>query len=131
MVLLMTLTLALACLTEAIYFEARSESIAGQIAVAQVIMNRVSDDRWPNDTCSVVHQKHQFSYYWDGKPEVYKDKKSKQKAARLAEMIYFGTVIDITDGSLYYHTLDSNPDWDWSKIKRTMTLDNHIFYKDK
>lgn len=119
------------CLQEALYFESRSESLAGQLAVGLVVMNRVRDKRWPNNVCDVVHQKWQFSYYSDGKPEVYNDKKAKELAWIRAEQVFFGTIIDFTESSLYYHALSVQPDWDYSKIERTMTLDNHVFYKDK
>ncbi len=55
------------CLVEAVYFESRDENVGGQLAVAFVVMNRVKDKRWPSSVCGVVHQKNQFSYYWDGK----------------------------------------------------------------
>ncbi len=120
------------CLQEALYFESRSESLAGQLAVGLVVMNRVRDKRWPNNVCDVVHQPYQFSYYSDGKPEIYKDKKAKQVAGLLAEQVFFGTVVDFTEGSLYYHaTWSGLPKWDYNKIERVMTLDDHIFYKDK
>lgn len=120
------------CLQEAIYFESRSEGIAGQLAVGLVVMNRVRDKRWPDNVCDVVHQKWQFSYYSDGKPEIYHDKKAKQLAWNRAEQVFYGTVVDFTEGSLYYHTNYVEPEsWDYSKIKRTMSLDNHIFFKDQ
>lgn len=60
---------AVLCLQSAIYFEARSEPIPAQTAVAQSILNRVDSKFFPNDVCSVVKQKNQYSWYWDGKPE--------------------------------------------------------------
>ena len=122
---------ALECLTEAIYFESRSESFAGQLAVAWVIKNRSEDNRWPDTYCEVAHQPWQFSYYFDGLPEVYSDKKAKSTAYRSADLVYHGTMLDFTQGALYYHTTSVKPDWDWSKIEVVMIVDNHIFYKDK
>lgn len=119
------------CLQEAVYFEARSEGRAGQIAVAQVVMNRARDDRWPDNACDVVHQPWQFSYYFDGKPEVYKDLRAKNVASVVAEMVYYGAMLDITDNSLYYHTLDVFPSWSYDKIKMVQVIDNHVFWKDK
>lgn len=119
------------CLQEAVYFEARSEGRAGQIAVAQGVMNRVRDDRWPNNTCDVVHQPWQFSYYFDGKPEVYKDFRAKNVASVVAEMGYYGSMLDITDNSLYYHSSRVIPDWHYDKIKMVQVIDNHVFWKDK
>lgn len=118
------------CLQEAIYFEARSESMAGQIAVGNVVMNRVHDARWPNNVCDVVHQPWQFSYYYDGKPEVFKDMKAKQKAGVVAEMVFYSMTLDITENSLYYHSTKIIPNWDYSKIELVTTIDNHVFWKD-
>ena len=78
---------ALTCLAQNIYFESRDQSTIGQIAVAEVTLNRVADPRWPNDVCSVVKQgptykwkktypiKHrcEFSWYCDGKSDKVKD----------------------------------------------------------
>jgi spore germination cell wall hydrolase CwlJ-like protein len=119
------------CLIEAVYFESRSESFAGQLAVAWVIKNRVEDSRWPNNYCEVVHQKWQFSYYWDGKPENYSDKAAKNSARHTAELVYSGVMLDFTEGAKYYHTTSVRPTWDWSKLEMVMLVDNHIFYRDK
>jgi len=118
------------CLQEAIYFESRSESLVGQLAVGLVIMNRVRDKRWPNNTCGVVHQKWQFSYYWDGQPEIYKDGKAKQRAGLVSEMVFYGTQLDFTEGSVYYFATRILPSWDFSKIERVATIDEHVFYRD-
>ena len=83
---------ALACLATAIYFEARGEPMVGQVAVAQVIMSRVSDERFPDNVCDVVKQgyyyswkpsvpirnKCQFSFWCDGKPETIKNQQAYQ-----------------------------------------------------
>lgn len=122
---------SLDCLTEAIYFESRSESFAGQLAVAWVIKNRVEDSRWPDSYCGVVHQKWQFSYYFDGLPEVYNDKKAKNSARHVAELVYYGTQLDFTEGANHYHTTNIRPSWNWSKLEVVMVVDNHMFYRDK
>jgi spore germination cell wall hydrolase CwlJ-like protein len=61
------------CLAAAIYFEARGEIQLDQIRVAETILNRVESKRYPNTVCEVVKQKHQFSFYWDGKKETIYD----------------------------------------------------------
>ena len=70
-------TTALLCLSANIYFEARSEKVDGQIAVAEVTLNRVRSDDYPDDVCSVVLQENsegcQFSWWCDGKPDVIND----------------------------------------------------------
>ena len=58
--------IAATCLAALIFFEARGESLEGQIAVGEVAINRVESPRWPNDICAVVMQKKQFSYTHDG-----------------------------------------------------------------
>ena len=60
---------SLLCLAHAVYWEARSEPIAGQLAVAQVVLTRVEHDAWPDGGCEVVHDPAQLSVYWDGEPE--------------------------------------------------------------
>ena len=67
---------ALSCIALNVYFEARSDNMSGQYAVAHVVLNRVASGRWPDDVCSVVHQgyekgkfKCQFTWYCDGKPD--------------------------------------------------------------
>ena len=82
-------------MSEAIYFEARGESIVGQIAVGNVALNRVHSKRFPNTVCKVVHQgvtykghmirnKCQFSYYCDGRPEKIKDAEAFVLASQVA-----------------------------------------------
>ena len=105
----------LACIAMAVYFEARSEPVAGQLAVAQVIINRVEDDKYPDTPCEVVTQavldksgqpvKHkcQFSFWCDGKSEEIKEHKAWVKAEEIARASLFAP-LDITEGSLYYHT---------------------------
>ena len=81
------------CLTEAIYFEARGESFQGQVAVAEVILNRVDNDRWPDTICGVVNQgtgrKYacQFSYTCDGIPDTVNDRGSWSKLGRIAKIM--------------------------------------------
>ena len=76
--------LAIMCLAMNVYWEARNQSIAGQVAVAQVTMNRVASPDYPNDVCGVVHQHKQFSWQWDGKSDVPKEDASWNKAQMVA-----------------------------------------------
>jgi N-acetylmuramoyl-L-alanine amidase len=102
------------CLVEAIYHEARSEPLMGMIAVANTILNRVYSKRYPNTICSVVHQgkyweghpvknKCQFSYWCDGKPEMFNDMASLKKSIGVAEMSLMGVVMRDTLNSTHYH----------------------------
>ena len=133
---------ALACMAVAIYFEARSEPLAGQIAVANVIVNRVMDDRYPDDVCEVITQgrlgskptdrirrgKCQFSFYCDGKSDTPKDEAAFRYAIDIASNILGGVWFDPTDGATHYHSIDVAPSWAKTKV-RIVRIENHIFYK--
>ena len=126
-------------LSYAIYFEARSESSAGQLAVGQVVLNRVKSPKWPATIRGVVTQGryegdlpklHQcaFSFWCDGIPEVVLNKKAWNKALRISEILLYKNNIDITDGADHYE-LKNNKPW-WSKdMKVKAIIDSHIFYK--
>lgn len=140
----MILEAALVCLTQNIYFESRSQSTAGQIAVAQVVMNRVDDERYPDNVCEVVKQgptyknwkgnvfpiKHkcQFSWYCDGKTDEMHDEFSFKKAENIASMVLEGFIPDITDGATHYHAVTVFPRWAFS-LQKTTVIDEHIFYR--
>jgi len=135
-------TSAALCLATAIYFEARGEPTVGQIAVANVIVNRAHDRRYPNTICEVVQQgptykwssnlpvRHrcQFSFYCDGKPEEIYDDSAFEKAVGIASRIISGDIVDITDGATHYHATRILPEWASSKTQ-TVTINNHIFYR--
>ena len=138
----MLFSTAAMCLATAIYFEARGEPIAGQIAVANVIVNRTEDRRYPNTVCEVVKQgptyrwathipvRHrcQFSFYCDGKKEVINDVHAFNKAVDIAKRTLNGEILDITEGATHYHALYVLPDWAATKT-HTVTINNHIFYR--
>ena len=83
----------LTCLAMNIYFEARSESTLGQHAVAQVTMNRVASDKYPNSVCDVVWQSGQFSWTNDGKSDVPKNKEAWEKAKHIAKRMVLATFL--------------------------------------
>lgn len=124
-----------ACLAEALYFEARGETVKGQFAVAEVIMNRVKSDRFPDTVCAVVNQgtgrKHQcqFSYTCDGYKEVIAEKKAHDRVSKVARTVLDGTVGGLTDGATYYHTSAVKPRWSRSFTK-TAKIGVHLFYRD-
>ena len=119
---------ALMCLALTIYFEARSEPIFGQIAVAQVVMRRVKDIRWPNTVCEVVWQTKQFSFTHDGKSDTPKDKKAWRTSRALAQATLNGGFQDFSQGANHYHAKEVKPYW-ISKLKYQITIGNHIFYR--
>ena len=130
------------CMAKNIYFEAAVESTAGKLAVAQVTLNRVNSNRFPNTICGVVKQgKHysngfpirdrcQFSWYCDGKhDEPFQGKMWKESAELARYVMKHPNLKDITDGSTHYHA-DYIPDPRWANPKeRTVKIDTHIFYK--
>ncbi|MGB0505992.1 MAG: cell wall hydrolase [Pikeienuella sp.] len=122
------------CLTEAIYFEARGENTRGQVAVAEVILNRVDSRRFPSTVCGVVLQGSerrnacQFSYACDGKPEVISERKAFAKAAKIAKMMLEGRPRVLTGAATHYHTTAVNPKWA-SKLTQTTQIGVHLFYR--
>ena len=132
---------ALACLATAIYFEARSESLEGQIAVANVILERVESRHYPNDVCSVVTQgvtypngipvknMCQFSFYCDGLPEVIHNKEAYKESEYVADLALNGIVYGPTAGATHYHTTYVNPDW-VDDFGYSHQVGTHIFYID-
>lgn len=133
---------ALTCMALAIYFEARAEPLVGQLAVANVIMNRVADNRYPNEVCAVVTQgklgskptdivrrdQCQFSFYCDGRSDTPKDKEAFRFAIDISSHILASVWLDPTDGSTHYHSIDVHPSWAKAKT-RVARIENHIFYR--
>lgn len=117
-----------------IYHEARGESLAGKLAVAFVTINRLKSGRYPNNIYNVVWQKHQFSWTNDGKSDKVYDKEAWFAAIHEANYV-LGikdkdySYIDITEGSMYYHTKKVKPKWSIGK-KPVVTIDNHMFYNN-
>ena len=132
---------ALACLAMAVYFEARGEPLVGRVAVANVILNRKHDVRFPNTVCDVVKQGRmndpsmrvslnecQFSFYCDRKPENPTDMASYASAIGVANLVLNAALYDPTEGSTHYHSSSVKPVWSTS-MTRVVTIDNHIFYR--
>ncbi len=122
------------CLTEALYFEARGESIQGQYAVAEVILNRVNMPSYPNSICAVVNQGTgrlhacQFSYTCDGIPERISEPKSWERLGKIAKIMMNGAPRDLTDQASHYHTTAVRPRW--SRVyQRTAHIGDHLFYR--
>ncbi|MEO0990602.1 MAG: cell wall hydrolase [Pseudomonadota bacterium] len=123
------------CLTEALYFEARGESLTGQFAVAEVVLNRVASPAFPDTVCGVINQgtgngKHacQFSYNCDGKAEVFSETRAYDTVGKVARILLDGAHRGLTDGATHYHTKAVSPRW--SRVyNRTATYGVHHFYK--
>ena len=124
---------ALMCMALNIFFEARSEPIQGQIAVAEVTLNRVASDDYPNTICEVVLQENsqgcQFSWWCDGKSDSPKEHNSFQTSKSLARlMIDDGQYISVVGkDATHYHTDDIKPYWSDNMVK-VEQVGKHIFY---
>lgn len=120
------------CLTEAVYFEARGESLAGQIAVAEVILNRVDSQLYPRTVCGVVKQRGgggcQFSYVCDGRADRMREKAAADLAGRVARAMLDGAPRVLTDGATHFHTRGVKPDWS-RRFDRTAKIGAHVFYR--
>jgi|TARA_R110002012_G_scaffold264488_1_gene447850 spore germination cell wall hydrolase CwlJ-like protein len=124
------------CLVEAIYFEARSESQIGQLAVANVILERVRQLSYPNTICKVVHQWKghpklngcSFSYYCDGKKEVMHEKEALLLAMDIATLALDGAVVEDIWGATHYHTRYVEPYW-IGEMSYLGSIGDHLFYE--
>ncbi len=122
------------CLAEAIYFETRGEAVKGQFAVAEVILNRVESDGFPDSVCGVVRQgtgqlfQCQFTYFCDGLREDINEPASFERAGKIARVMLDGEVAGLTDGATHFHSSSVRPTW--SRIfKHTTTIGRHLFYR--
>lgn len=128
------MTTALSCLAAAIYFEARGEIIDGQIAVAEVVMNRVDDWRWPDNVCDVVKENRhpgtlhrcQFSFYCNGQLEVVHDQRAWATAKEIAEGV-LDSQITLGLDATHYHAVTVNPFWS-NHYTRLGKIGKHVFY---
>ncbi len=138
------------CLAKNMYFEARSEGIAGVVATTQVVYNRVNSEEYPDTICEVIEQakisqwwlkekgiikpiknKCQFSWFCDGYSDEPKDDKTYSELFELAEQFINGEhegMIDITGGALWYHADYVHPRWA-NHLEVTTKVGRHIFYK--
>lgn len=122
------------CLAEALYFEARGESLTGQVAVAEVILNRVDDGAYPDSVCGVVRQGHdsegpcQFSFYCDGKPEHVNNRDLFERIGKIAWVMLQGKPRILTGQATHFHAASVSPRWA-RKMVRTAQIGDHIFYR--
>lgn len=117
------------CLSLNVYWEARNQSVAGQIAVAQVTVNRALDPRFPNDVCEVVYDHKQFSWYWDGKSDWPVESGAWEVSKLIASAAMAGTGHAELQGVTHYHAVYSQPYWRDSMTQVTI-IGDHIFYSD-
>ncbi len=117
------------CLATAVYFEARGESVEGQLAVARVVMNRAASGRYPPDWCSVVKQPAQFSFVRHGAfPYADTNSSAWQKAEAVAELAAANVVPSVSNDVLWYHADYVAPAWRRS-LQEVQQIGAHIFYR--
>jgi hypothetical protein len=116
------------CLATAVYFEARGESLEGQLAVARVVMNRAASGRYPSDWCSVVKQPYQFSFVRHGAfPQADTNCDAWRKAEAVAELAVANVVPSVGSNVLWYHANYVAPTWRHG-LQEVQQIGAHIFY---
>lgn len=131
------------CLAKNIYFEARGDTLAGRYAVADVVLNRVKDRRYPETICDVVRQgqkdsngnmkknRCQFSWYCDGKKDNTPNAEMWRQSQAIAyQIVILGTMRGITEGATHYHATYVNPSWNrgMDDIGR---IGAHLFFRSR
>lgn len=119
----------LRCLAGAVYFESRGEPLSGQLAVAQVVINRSEDGRWPASYCGVVYQRSQFSFVKNGRmPRINTNSAAWERAKAIARIAHEGLWESEAGNATYFHAKYVRPGW--SKRKKRLTqIDTHVFYR--
>lgn len=115
------------CLATGIYYESKSESLAGQLAVGQVIANRAGSGRFPSSYCGVLFQRSQFSFI-RGKslPSTPRNGRQWQTAVAIAKIVDRGLKLSSVGKALFFHARYVSPGW---RLKRVASIGNHIFYR--
>lgn len=119
------------CMTENAYFEAKGEPTKGIIAVNNVVLNRVEDNRFPDSPCGVINQRTrhvcQFSWKCEGGKRV-RDWDKYKEIEDIVEDVYLGNTGDVTNGAKFYHADYVRPQW--SRVfRKTAKIGAHIFYQ--
>jgi spore germination cell wall hydrolase CwlJ-like protein len=117
----------LECLAAGIYFESKSEPLAGQLAVGQVIANRTDSGRFADTYCGVLFQRGQFSFV-RGKswPRINTDGRQWQTAVAIAKIVDQDLKDSAVGNALYFHARRVHPGW---RMKRVASIGNHIFFR--
>jgi hypothetical protein len=117
------------CLATAVYFEARGESVEGQLAVARVVMNRAASGKYPTSWCAVVKQPWQFSFVRNGQfPAADRNCDAWRKAEAIAELAAANVVPSVGTDVLWYHADYVAPSWG-RRLDRVEKIGQHIFYR--
>ncbi len=117
----------LKCLATGVYYESKGEPLSGQLAVADVILNRTQSGRFPSSVCSVLTQRGQFSFVKGGKlPEVDTSRPAWKTAVAIARVATKALWASPTKGALFFHARYVSPNWGRARIA---SIGNHIFYR--
>jgi spore germination cell wall hydrolase CwlJ-like protein len=116
------------CLANAVYFESRGEPVEGQLAVAQVVLNRASSGRYPQDLCAVITQKAQFSFIHAGRfPTADKASEAWRKAVAIARIAHEKLATSVPADVLWYHATYVAPSWG-KRLSKSTQIGLHVFY---
>lgn len=125
------------CLAEAVYFESRGEAVRGQIAVAQVVMNRVFSGKYPETVCGVVYQnkyRHfacQFTFACDNNPDVIREPEMWERAKKISKAMLDGQIwLPEVGKSTHYHAYWVRPSW-VAEMKKMYKTGVHTFYRPR
>jgi spore germination cell wall hydrolase CwlJ-like protein len=123
------LTDDLRCLAQAVYFEARGEPMEGQLAVAEVVINRARSGIYPDNYCDVITQPAQFSFVRRGRiPDADETSAAWQRAEAIAEIAQQNLWQSKASNALYFHATYVRPSWAHQKVQLAQ-IDTHIFYR--
>jgi hypothetical protein len=123
------LTPELKCLAQAVYFEARGEPIEGQLAVAEVVINRAKSGLYPTSYCDVITQPAQFSFVRHGQiPTADESCEAWERAEAIAEIAERNLWHTQASDALYFHATYVRPSWARQKVELAQ-IDSHIFYR--
>jgi spore germination cell wall hydrolase CwlJ-like protein len=115
------------CLAGAIYFEAKSESLPGQLAVGRVVVNRAKSGRFPTSYCGVVFQPSQFSFVRGrSMPAINTASRDWREAVAIAKIADANSWRSPAEGALFFHAARVSPGWHLTRVAR---VDNHVFYR--
>ena len=115
------------CLAVAVYFESRSEPLAGQLTVAHTVLNRAKSGRFPSSICGVVKQPSQFSFVRGGGfPAFSRGSRDWREAVAIAKIAQDNMWESSAPNALFFHATHVSPGW---KLKRIASVGNHIFYR--
>jgi spore germination cell wall hydrolase CwlJ-like protein len=116
----------LRCLSENVFYESRGEELVGQYAVAEVTMNRVRSNEFPNSVCGVVRQRGAFSWTYRtelSEPHGYEWRRAKA----VAESVYDNIESPLVNGALFYHAIRVSPEWAATR-RQVALVGQHLFY---